>query len=119
MPVNQTLLAQARALGQAIAAEQCVKAHLEAQQAIQADKDAQTLLRDYNQHMQHMRTLEATGKPVEPADKHKLVEFEQQLASNALIKQLMRTQADYVELMNAVNNAMGESLAGPQADPQA
>ncbi|MBN2447450.1 MAG: YlbF family regulator [Phycisphaerae bacterium] len=116
MPINQTLVQQARALGQAIAAEPCVKAHVQSQQAIQADTDAQKLLREYNEHMQRMRTLESTGKPIEPSDKHKLADFEAALASNDLVKQLMRTQADYIELMNAVNNAMSEPMSKPQAD---
>lgn len=108
----QELLDQARALGRAIANHPDVQAFLAARKEVDADGDTQQLLKAYTTQAQHIRNLETQQKPIEVGDKRKLAECEQKMASNEALKQLMRTQADYVALMNQVNRAMEESLAG-------
>jgi cell fate (sporulation/competence/biofilm development) regulator YlbF (YheA/YmcA/DUF963 family) len=107
----QELLKQARALGEAIASHPDVQAYLAARNKVDSDAEAQQILKSYTQHSARVRTLEAQQKPIEPDDKRKLVEYEQQLASNAALKELMRRQVDYVTLMNQVNQAMENPLA--------
>ncbi len=104
------LIAQARTLGEALAANPVVKSYHQAQHAVRSDDSAQKLLKDYQTHLGHVQTLEADQKPVEVADKHKLRDLEQQMARNDALKNLMRYQADYVTLMNQVNRAMDEPL---------
>ena len=79
--------------------------------AVQKDPAAQALLKEYAQHMEHLRQFEAQQKPIEVADKHKTAEYEARVAGNEVLKELMRVQADYVELMNQINNAMEAPLA--------
>ncbi|MBP7748104.1 MAG: YlbF family regulator [Phycisphaerae bacterium] len=111
MPDIQDLLAKARALGEALAAHPTVKAHHAAQRAVRADAAAQKLLQDYQSQIAHIQELEATGRPVEVADKQKLKSFETQMAGQDSLKTLMRTQADYVALMAQVNGAIDGPLA--------
>lgn len=111
MPDFQDLVDQARRLGEAIAGHATVKSYFAARQAVQDDKEAQTLLADYTKHMERIQQLEREQKPIEVADKRQVADFESQIASNDPLKQLMRTQADYVALMNQVNQAMEGPVA--------
>ncbi len=118
MQNTSELLQEARKLGEAIARHERVRAYLAAQNAVRADKDAQALLREYARHMDHLHELETARKPIEVADKHKAADLEAKIAGHALLKDLMRTQADYIELMNQINQAMSASL-NPAPQPGA
>lgn len=109
------LLDQARTLGRAIAAHPRIKAFLEARDQIGRDPAAQKILGTYQQAMEKLQQLEAENKPIEVADKHKIRDLEAEMSANDAIKALMRTQADYVELMTQVNRAMEEPLSGRSA----
>jgi cell fate (sporulation/competence/biofilm development) regulator YlbF (YheA/YmcA/DUF963 family) len=113
------LLQRARELGEAIAGHALVRTYSAAQEAARADQQAQALLREYAQHMEHMHELEAARRPIEVADKHKLAELEARIAGHAVLKDLMRAQADYVELMNQINHAMSAPLNAAPAAPGA
>ncbi len=105
------LLNQARTLGEAIVAHSKVQSFLEAQAGVAADTDAQRLLADYQKHAQEIQQLANEQKPIEPELKHKLAACEQAMASHDTLKSLMRAQADYIDVMNAINRAMEEPLA--------
>ncbi|GMU84169.1 MAG: hypothetical protein AMXMBFR47_40390 [Planctomycetota bacterium] len=109
------LLDQARALGRSIAAHPRVKAFLDARDQIGRDPAAQKMLVDYQQAVEKIHQLEAENKPIEVGDKHRVRDLEAQMSGNEAIKALMRSQADYVELMTQVNRAMEESLGGTHA----
>lgn len=113
----QPLLEQARSLGKSIGQHKRMRAFNEAREGVQRDPAAQQILQDYSQYMEKLQRLEAEGKPIEPTDKRKLAEIEGRMSSNDALKQLMRAQADYIELMDRVNSAMEEALAGPGAPP--
>jgi cell fate (sporulation/competence/biofilm development) regulator YlbF (YheA/YmcA/DUF963 family) len=113
----QELVRDARALGEKLAANPRVKAYFAAQRAVQEDAAAQALLQEYSAHGEHLRQLEAAQKPVEVADKHKMQDLENRVRATESLKELMRTQADYIELMNRVNTAMSEPLNASAADP--
>lgn len=111
MPDIEDLLAKARALGEALAVHPCVRAHYDAQRAVHRDTGAQKLLEDYQTQLSHIRDLEAQRQPVDVAQKQKLHSLETQMAGHESLKALMRTQADYVALMNQVNRAIDDPLA--------
>jgi cell fate (sporulation/competence/biofilm development) regulator YlbF (YheA/YmcA/DUF963 family) len=113
------LLQKARELGEAIARHERVRAYTAAQEAVRKDQQAQALLREYARQMEHLHELEASRKPIEVADKHKAADLEAQIAGNALLKELMRVQADYVELMNQINQAISGPLNPPPPAPGA
>lgn len=114
----QELINQARMLGEAIASHPDVRAFLAARAAVDQDSDAQQLLIRYSEHARRMQMLEAEQKPIEVADKHKLAEYEQQMASNDALKAMLSAQVGYVALMNQVNQAMEAPLAALQKPQQ-
>ena len=111
MADTQELIDQAHALGEAIAKHPDVQTFLRARTEVESSADAQELLKAYSAHAQHLRKLEVEQKPIEVADKHKLAEYEQQMASNEALKKMMAAQVGYVALMNQVNQAMEAALA--------
>ncbi len=106
----QDLIAQAQALGRALAAHPTVRAYYEAQRAVRADASARQLLTDYQAHLARLHELESAMKPIEVADKHKLKDFERQMAGHDALKTLSRAQADYAALMAQVNGAIDGPL---------
>lgn len=102
----QDIIAAATELGKKIAASERTRAFLAAAKAVAADKDAQTILRDFQNQSDKLRELAEAGKPIEPNDKRRLSELESSVASNDKLKAMMRTQADYFELMTRVQQAI-------------
>jgi cell fate (sporulation/competence/biofilm development) regulator YlbF (YheA/YmcA/DUF963 family) len=119
MQDTTALVQKARELGEVIARHERVRAYMAAQEAVRKDQQAQALLREYARHMEHLHELDQSRKPIEVADKHKAAELEAKIAGNPLLKELMRVQADYVELMNQINQAISGPLNPPPAVPGA
>ena len=108
--------AQAAELGKLIAASPAGTAILEARKELQADEQAHKMLESYQEQMQRIAQLEEEGKPVEPEDKHKLVEFQQKVASHSTLKLWIKAQADFSQLMHEVNKAIAEPFANISAN---
>ena len=104
------IIAKARELGKMIGGNDRTKAFLTAAKAANEDKAAQEVMRAYQTQAEKMQRMEYEGKPIEPDDKRKLAESQVAVASNARLKELSRLQADYLELMNKVNDAIEESI---------
>lgn len=110
---DQELFDQARALGRKLAAHERIRAFLTARDALTGDTAAQRAMADYQRHAEQLDRLAYEGKPIEVADKRKLGELERQLATNTVIQEFMRRQADQLELMHQIYAALEEPLAGP------
>jgi len=82
-----------------------------AQKKVHDDAAAQKILKDYQQQANLIRRRESEGKPIEPDDKRKLAELERGMAANDALKAMMRAQADYLDLMNQVHEAIDAALA--------
>lgn len=104
------LFAQARAVGEQLAALPPVREYFAAHRAAAADKDAQQILREHQAQLARVHRLESEGKPVEVADKHKLRDLELRMAGNDALKRLLRSQVEYVDIMNRVHQALEEPL---------
>ncbi len=115
----QELLQQAHALGEAIARHPRAQALRAAQESLKTDPAARKLLSDYGQHAERLRELEATNRPIEVDDKRRLAELESGMSSNEAIKALMRVQADYIELMTHINQAMEAPLLSVEGAEEA
>ena len=74
---------------------------------LDADTDAQRLMNDLNRHNQTLAEKQAEGKPIEVDDKRKLQELQQNVAMNAILRDLQMAQMDYVDLMRKVDERIG------------
>lgn len=106
----EELLAQARELGRKIGLHARTTAFKAAARAASADQEAQDVLKAYQEAATKVAELEAAGKPIEPADKRRLVEAQGKIAGNERLKAMMKAQTDYLELMSRVHQAMDEAI---------
>jgi cell fate (sporulation/competence/biofilm development) regulator YlbF (YheA/YmcA/DUF963 family) len=111
----EDIIADARALGKKIAAHPRTATFLAAARAVAEDKSAQDILKSYQEQVNKIRQLEGAGKPLEPEDKHKLMDCEAKLAGNDKLKEMMKHQADYLEMMHRINSAIDEASQGAGA----
>ena len=105
----EDIIAQARELGKKIAAHARTKDFMAAAKAVAEDRDAQQILKTYQEQVERIRGLESSGKPVEVEDKRKLQQAEMGVAGNAKLKVMMKHQADYLEMMHRINSAIDEA----------
>lgn len=105
------ILADAAALGKKIAEHPKMKAFVAAVNAVKSDADAEGLLKEYREFSQQLETKSRQGKPVEVEDKRKLSELETKVATNATIREMIRCEADYLDLMRKINEAIDGAAA--------
>ena len=106
------IIALAVELGRKINAHERCVAFTSAARDVASDRDAQQILRDYQEHADRLAQLQERQQPIEPKDKQRMAELEGRIAGHSKLKTLMRTQADYLELMNRVQSAID---GGPQS----
>ena len=112
---DDNIIDKAVGLGKLIAASPVGTALLKARRELQADEQAHKILEAYQNQMQKIAQLEKDGKPIEPEDKHKLLELQQNVASHTTLKLWTIAQADFSQLMHEVNQA----IAAPFEDTAA
>jgi len=106
----QDIIEHARQLGKKIASHPRTVEFLNAARSVAEDSEAQGVLKAYQDQIEKIRGLESSGKAIEPEDKHKLVDSEAKVAGHDKLKLMMKHQADYLEMMNRVNQAMDEAI---------
>jgi cell fate (sporulation/competence/biofilm development) regulator YlbF (YheA/YmcA/DUF963 family) len=114
----EDLIAHARELGRMIAAHPRCRDFLTAARAVAEDRGAQGVLRSYQEQLRRIQELEAAGKPIEVDDKHKLMDLQGKVAANEKLKTMMKHQANYLEMMNRVNQAIDEAAQSSDSSGQ-
>lgn len=108
----QEIIADAAALGKKIAEHPRSKAFFDAARAVAADADAQKMLRAYQDAADKLQQHEASGKPIEADDKRRLATLQSDMIGNEKLKMMMKAQADYLELMTRVQQAIDAATQG-------
>jgi len=111
--IESTITELADKLGKAMASAQRTQRFKQIRSQVLADPAAQALLKDYEGHLDVLARREAENKPIEVADKHRLSDLQEKIFSNEKLKSLMAAQADYMELIQQVNEAIGKHLLDP------
>ncbi len=106
----EDIITHARELGKKIAAHPRCSNFMNATRKVSADPEAQRILGEYQQQVAKLRQLEAEQKPVEVDDKQKLSSCETAVAGSEPLKEMMKHQADYVEMMTRINSAIDEAV---------
>ena len=81
-----------------------------AEDAVNADEETHNLVRALDEQRAKIAELEASQKPIEPEDKRELQRRTEAVHASPKLQELARAQADYMELMNRVNEAIREKL---------
>ena len=106
----EELIEMARGLGKKVAGHERTALLKKAQKKVNADPDAAKLIEEFQQQAQKIRTFEQEQKPIEVEDKHKLRDLEQKIIANENLTELTRRQADFVELMRKIKDAIDNEL---------
>lgn len=106
----EELLKKATSLGEDVSRHPRVVALAAARKAVLADKEAQRLLSEHEQLVEKVTELRQQQQPIGPDDKRKLAECEASMAAHPVFKELLRTQTDYLDLMNQVQRALETPL---------
>lgn len=106
------ILEIAKRLGERIAADPRGRQMADARAALDGSLQDRQLLQDYEAQQQKMHELEASGKPIEPEDKRRLADLHGKVIGSRVIKDLLKAQADYLELMTLVSQRIEEAALG-------
>jgi len=109
--VDQILELAAR-LGERIAADPRGRQMADARAALDGSLQDRQLLEDYEAQQQKMNELAAAGRPIEPEDKRRLADLHAKVIGSRVIKDVLKAQADYLELMTAVSQRIEEAALG-------
>lgn len=100
------ILKAAQNLGDLIAESDRFVALRRAEKVVEDDPDTKELLKKADAQSEKIAELERSLKPVEPADKEEMQRLTDAMHGNEKLGALARAQADYLELMNKVNDAI-------------
>ncbi len=98
MATTDEILTAAKKLGELLADHDAAKKFSDAVKKLSNDIDAQRAVTDYERTMQTLAQKQATGQPIEVAEKHKLQELQQVMATNLTLGQVQQAQMDYLDL---------------------
>lgn len=104
------IIEKAQELGKLIAASDRFKNAKAARKDVESDAAVRALLKQLDDQGKKMGDLQRQGKPIEPEDKHKLKELQEQVTVNPKLQNMMRTEADFSELMNKVTRSIYSAL---------
>lgn len=104
------IIAAAAALGKQIAAHPRARAFIDAARAVSGDAESQRILHDVRAHHERYGSLDESGGPADANAKQRWAELEAKVAGNEKIKAMLRCQADYMELMTRVHEAIDAAL---------
>lgn len=103
------ILELADQLGKRIGADSRGKLMVAARASLETSLADRQLLADYENHQHKLHSLEAAGKPIEPDDKRRLADLHSKVIASPVIKNLLKAQADYLELMTLVSQRIEET----------
>ena len=84
-----------------------------ARNALSSSAEDRQLLSDYEKAQVKVHELESKGSPIEPEDKRAVADLHAKVAGSEVIKDLLKAQADYTELMNSVFAKIEQEVIGP------
>jgi cell fate (sporulation/competence/biofilm development) regulator YlbF (YheA/YmcA/DUF963 family) len=87
-----------------------------AETAVRANDEAKELFRLLEEQSRKIAELQNANRPIEPGDKQKLQELREKAHANALLQEVARAEADYMEMMTRINQAVHGELYAAETD---
>ncbi len=109
------ILKRARELGEMVSKHPYYDNLRQAEEAVQKDADARSLVQSFEQQQDKIMRLASERRPIEPEDKRRISDLQQRVMSHPLLKRLYAAQVDFKHLMDKLNRAIQEGLEGPEA----
>ena len=102
----EKLIELAERLGKLVAENERTALYKKAHQALKDDAQASELVKEHQQQAEKIMGLERQQKPIEVEDKRKLSALEGKISTNAVLRDLMRRQVDFVEMTRKLHEAI-------------
>ena len=112
----QDVLDIARKMGEAIAQSDAFARLRAAEERIKQDESAMKASDDFNAMALKMARLEEENKPIEVADKHEFKRLQEAVLEDRVLQDHLAAQADYVDMMRQVNEAIQKALGYETTD---
>ncbi len=112
--MSNAIIELAGRLGKAIADSPAATELNATRKAIEEHPEISKLYREFHDQSLKVGKLESEEKPVEVADKHKLLELREKLIASAEFKKYTAAQVEYADLMRQVSDAMQSKLEDEQ-----
>lgn len=106
------ILELASRLGKRIASDARGQNLANARAALEKSQLDRQLLIDFEDHQHRLLQSQQEGKPIEPEDKRKLVALQDKVTASPVIKNMLKSQADYLELMSNVMSSIEREVLG-------
>jgi cell fate (sporulation/competence/biofilm development) regulator YlbF (YheA/YmcA/DUF963 family) len=106
------ILELAARLGKRIAEDERGRRLAESRQALEHSLADRQLLADFEDCQHRILDLQQAGRPIEPADKRKLADLQDRVAGSTVIRNLLKAQADYLELMSHITERIEREALG-------
>ena len=106
MPDKQAILDAATEVGKLLKESETVTRLQSAAKAFRDDVTAQRTVVDFNRFLQTLAQKESQGQPIEVADKRKLTELQDAVASDPQLRAMQKAQMDYVDLLRAIDQTI-------------
>ena len=87
-----------------------------AEKEVMADKPAVEKVQARDELIQKLAEKERKVEPIEPEEKRQLAELDEFVRTNEKLAVLSKTQADFQELLNLVNQKITQALGAPEPD---
>ena len=106
---EKAIVALAADLGERIARTDRLRRLKEAEEKVDASEELKNLRVELTKQLKTTQEKEAKTQPVEPEEKKNLRELQEKLAADPVMRDFMKAQADYVELMKEVSDAVNRA----------
>lgn len=106
MSDKQAILDAATEVGKLLKASDAVERLTAAAKAFRDDVTAQRTVVDFNRFLQTLGQKEQQGQPIEVADKRRLQELQDAVASDPQLRSMQKAQMDYVDLLRAIDQTI-------------
>ncbi len=118
MATTQDILQAASALGKMVSEHESAKRLESAVKLLQNDLESQRLLADFNKLMQTLAQKEASGRPIEVADKRTLEAVQSKIVKNPTLRQFQIAQMDHLDLLRKIDEIVsgGGEVEAPQGN---
>jgi cell fate (sporulation/competence/biofilm development) regulator YlbF (YheA/YmcA/DUF963 family) len=109
----EKLIKKANELGHLLAQHQIIKRFRELAEKLEKDEESKGIMNELFEVTQSFEAKERANQPIEPDEKKQLADLQDKAKENSLISEFLATQAYYINVLSAVN----EAIANPQGDP--
>jgi cell fate (sporulation/competence/biofilm development) regulator YlbF (YheA/YmcA/DUF963 family) len=106
----EEIVAKAGKLGEAIAAHESYRALKSATEKLKADEEAGQLEKSYAEVARLIDEKGSAGRPIEPEEKRREAELRSKMAAHPVIREFLKAQANFHQLMLAVNHALESAI---------